>query len=66
MGASVGLSTIDPTDAFCRADTCLITTEKRQPIYNDDGYFNPAWSIDNAAFIDRTLAPTEQHGDTRK
>jgi hypothetical protein len=51
-----GASVVDPYDAVCSQNICRVTTQTGQPMYVDQGHFNPAWAIDNAVFIDATVA----------
>jgi hypothetical protein len=52
---SMGASVIDPFDAVCNGDVCYFTTATGQPMFKDEGHFNPDWTIGHAAFIDAAV-----------
>ncbi len=52
-----GAIPIDPWEAFCTGRTCRWAAPDGTPIYSDSSHFNPAWALDHAGFIDRTLLP---------
>ena len=56
LAKRAGADVIDPFAAVCNGNACLVTDETGNPMYKDEGHFNPDWTVGHATFIDAALS----------
>ena len=57
LAQRTGAEVIDPFAAVCDGRTCRVTDAEGNPMYKDEGHFDPEWAVEHARFVDAALKP---------